>query len=76
MACRHAKPPGWTRCHECNAVWLRDYRKSYRALEVRLAKREGAEDMRSMVIEHFTRFGGIEFTGRAVAEILRNLGVD
>ncbi len=55
---------------------MRGYRKVYRSLEVRMAKREGSEEMRSTAIQHFTRWGSVEFTGRAVCEILRNLGVD
>ncbi len=76
MACQHPKLPGWTRCRECNAEWLRDYRKVYRAMEVKAAKREGVEEMRSTVIEHFTRYPGIYFEATAIVAILRNLGVD
>ncbi len=45
-------------------------------MEVKAAKREGVEEMRSTVIEHFNRYDRCEFTGRAVVAILRNLGVD
>lgn len=41
-----------------------------------MAKREGAEDMKSTVIRHFTRFDRVNFEGGAVAAIVRNLGVD
>lgn len=76
MACSHPKPPGWTRCRDCAAEWMRDYRKIFRAMEVRSAKREGAEEMRTAIIQHFTRFDRVGFAGGAVAQIVRNLEVD
>ncbi len=55
---------------------MRMWRKISVAREVIVAKREGVEEMRSTVIEHFNRYDRCEFTGRAVVAILRNLGVD
>jgi hypothetical protein len=41
-----------------------------------MAKRQGAEEMRAVIIQHFTRFDRVGFEGGAVAHIVRNLEID
>lgn len=76
MACQHDKPIGWTRCRRCHAEFMRQWRRITLSRDTRSAKREGAEEMRSAIINHFARFNGVWFQGGAVAAIARNLEVD
>lgn len=76
MPCFHDRPNKNRYCRECQAAYMRVWRRVSLSREVVVAKREGVESMRSTAIQHFTRYGGIYFEATAVAEILRNLGVD
>lgn len=76
MACPHEKPPGWTRCLRCSAEFMRSWRRVTISRDVRMARKEGAEMMRSAIIQHFMRFDRVMFQGGAVAAITRNIEMD
>lgn len=74
--CLHPKRNGFTRCKDCQAAYMREYRRLVRVREVRSALAQGAESMRITVVKRFEELGTMEFSGFSVSEIVRLIAVD
>jgi len=80
MPCTHDKAPGQSRCRECNAAYIREYRATVQPRRERVARKTGIEAFRLTVIDYFeqewqARGEDLALNGRMVAEIVRYLEV-